>query len=168
MKVYPPNYIFWVSIFVFTDNPHEYKGHRNFILINLHTYDTIQHTYCDTLFKSTDKNEKNIYVQLLLHEISLFKHHISIVHYALFGPGLLMKAEYRKCSYGPYFYFYSILNWCVHLSRIKVSVSYFNYLETLTPDEQKIPEGTCSQVLRSTLVDSECFESLKQIRVKIN
>ena len=34
--------------------------------------------------------------------------------------------------------------------------------------DQWVPEGTCSQVLRLTSVDSLCFESIKIIRVKIN
>ena len=45
----------------------------------------------------------------------------------------------------------SDLKWCIHLSRSLFL--YFNYLVSLLVD-QWVPEGTCSQVLRSTLVDS--------------
>ena len=63
----------------------------------------------------------------------------------------------------------SDLKWCTHLSRSLFL--YFNYFYTtwwvsLLVD-QIVPEGTCSQVLRSTYVDSYRFESIKIVRVKL-
>ena len=34
--------------------------------------------------------------------------------------------------------------------------------------DQEVPESTCSQVLRSTSLDSLAFESIKMFRVKID
>ena len=56
----------------------------------------------------------------------------------------------------------SYLKWCIHFSR-----SLFLYI-TCTSTwcvsllvDQRVPEGTCSQVLRSTSVDSLCFRALR-------
>ena len=46
----------------------------------------------------------------------------------------------------------SKLKWCIHLN--KSFFLYFNYLVSVTTDGPESPEGTCTQVLRSTSVDS--------------
>ena len=46
----------------------------------------------------------------------------------------------------------SVLKWCIHLSRSLFY--YFNYLVSVTAGGPWVPEDTCSQVLRSTSVDS--------------
>ena len=50
-----------------------------------------------------------------------------------------------RISYGPY------LKWCIHLSRS--IFLYLNYLVSVTAI-CPVPEGSCSQVLRLTSVDS--------------
>ena len=69
------------------------------------------------------------------------------------------------------------LKWCIHLSRslylkLYISVEVSCYISTtwwvsLLVD-QWVPEGTRSQVLRSTSVDSKRLKSIKIFRVKID
>ena len=56
----------------------------------------------------------------------------------------------------------SELKWCIHLSRS--FFLYFNYWWVSLLVDQWVPAGTCSQVLRSTSVDSKRFESIKIFR----
>ena len=70
---------------------------------------------------------------------------------------------YPKCTYGP------IVNeirlkWCIHLDIFL----YFNHFTHLVSVSAGGPESTCSQVLRSTSVDSKRFERIDIFRVEIH
>ena len=56
-----------------------------------------------------------------------------------------VQLQYAKCAYGPYCNLNPDLKWCIHLRRSLYL--YFNFLVSVT----------CSQVLRSTPVDSWRF-----------
>ena len=58
----------------------------------------------------------------------------------------------------------SDLKWCIHLSKSLFLISTTWWVSLLV--DQWVPEGTWSQVLRSTSVDSCRFESIKISRVK--
>ena len=88
-------------------------------------------------------------------DFSLLRHFL-VITFQLFKCIVWLRIN-KECSV-PEMRIWSILFiksdciWCIHLSRSLFL--YFNYFVSVTACGLKSPEGTCSQVLRSTSVDS--------------
>ena len=67
-----------------------------------------------------------------------------------------MRMQYPKLAYCPL----QIQSIMVHPSSKKYSILYFNYSVNVDAGGPDVPYATCSQVLRSTSVDLNLFESI--------